>query len=184
MNEIESKDRFLSARFPVDVLSNPLTALVYEESFDIGKIFVAIAEHARGAGFRLGGAMEKPAPAPAPGRRCDMHLQDLTTGQTIKISEERGGLARGCRLDHDGLARICALVLSSLPDCDLILLNKFGKSEAEGGGFRCVISDALALEVPVFIGVPRRNLAAWQAFSGDFGTEVEAPALFAAFVAA
>jgi hypothetical protein len=184
MNAIENSDRFLSARFPVDVLSNPLTALVYEESFDVGKIFAAIAEHARGAEIRVGGAMEKPAAAPAPGRRCDMHLQDLATGQTIKISEERGALARGCRLDHDGLARICALVLFSLPDCDLILLNKFGKSEAEGGGFRCIISDSLALDIPIIIGVPRRNLAAWRAFAGDFGTEVEARALFAAFEAA
>jgi nucleoside-triphosphatase THEP1 len=185
MNAIEGNDRFLAAHFPVDVLSNPLTALVYEESFDIGKIFAAIAERARDAGIRLGGVMEKPSPEPAPpGRRCDMYLQDLTTGQTIKISEERGALARGCRLDHDGLARTCAQVLSSVPNCDVILLNKFGKTEAEGGGFRCIISDALALEVPVVIGVPRRNLAAWRDYAGDFAFEIDALTLSVALEAA
>lgn len=185
MKSIEKSDRLLAAHFPVDVLSNPLTALVYDESFNIGKIFGAIAEHARGAGFRLGGVIEKPSPAPtAPGRRCDMYLQDLTTGQTIKISEDRGALARGCRLDHDSLARTCALVLSSLSHCDLILLNKFGKTEAEGGGFRCIISDALALNVPIVIGMPRRNLEAWRAYAEGFAAELEAATVSAALEAA
>ena len=102
-----------------------------------------------------------------------MVLPDLASGQTVKISEDRGTLARGCRLDLDALARTCALVLSSLPHCDLVLLNKFGKMEAEGGGFRCIMSDALGLETPVIIGVPGRNLAAWRAFAGDFAIERE-----------
>ncbi len=154
----------------------PLTALVYDEGFNIGEIFQAIAKSAKKAGLRLGGVIEKPVAAVAPGRRCDMVLQDLASGETVKISEDRGALARGCRLDLDGLARTCALVLSSLPHCDLVLLNKFGKTEAEGGGFRCIISDAIGLETPVVIGMPRRNLEAWRAFAGEFGVEVEASA--------
>ena len=71
------------------------------------------------------------------------------------------------------MAQTCALVLASLPQCDLILLNKFGKTETEGGGFRCVISDALSLGIPVVIGVPRRNLAAWREYAGDFALEIE-----------
>jgi hypothetical protein len=57
---------------------------------------------------------------------------------------------------------------SSSPACRAaisILLNKFGKTESEGGGFRCVISDALTLGIPVVIGVPRRNLAAWRDYA-------------------
>ena len=100
-----------------------------------------------------------------------MALEDLASGDIIRISEDRGALARGCRLDHDGLARACALVLSNMKHCDLVLLNKFGKTEAEGGGFRCIISDALALEIPVVIGVPRRNLASWREFAGGFAND-------------
>lgn len=176
MNASKQIDEEFATGFPLSAPANPLTALIYNEGFEIGAVFRAIADNATKAGLRLGGAIEKPvAPAP-PGRRCDMVLQDLASGQKLKISEERGALARGCRLDLDSLAHTCALVLSSLPHCDLVLLNKFGKTETEGGGFRCIISDALGLEVPVIIGVPRRNLQAWRDFVGDFASEVEAGA--------
>jgi nucleoside-triphosphatase THEP1 len=173
MNAMEKIAGAFEKGFPIDVLANPLTALIYDEGFDTTEIFNLIAAGATAAGLRLGGVIEKPVGPAAPGRRCDMVLTDLASGQTVKISEDRGALARGCRLDLDALARTCALVLSSLPHCDLVLLNKFGKTEAESGGFRCIISDALGLETPVIIGVPRRNLEAWRAFAGDFAVERE-----------
>ncbi len=176
MNAMKKIDEVFATGLPLDALANPLTALVYDEGFNIGEIFQAIALSAAKAGLRLGGVIEKPVAPVAPGRRCDMILQDLASREKVKISEERGAMARGCRLDLDGLARTCALVLSNLRHCDLVLLNKFGKTEAEGGGFRCIISDALGLEVPVVIGVPRRNLEAWRTFAGDFGVEVQAAA--------
>ena len=180
MNAMEKIDDGLAAGLRLDGLANPLTALVYDDGFAIGAVFQAIAANARQKGLRLGGVIETPVAPSALGRRCDMVLLDLASGQKIKISEERGALARGCRLDLDGLARTCALVMSGLPQSDLILLNKFGKTEAEGGGFRCVISDALALEIPVIIGVPRRNLAAWRDYADDFAIEIEASVISAA----
>jgi nucleoside-triphosphatase THEP1 len=154
-----------------DPLAHPLTALVYDENFAIGSVLRAIAESARGSGLRLGGAVEKAGPPPAPDRKCDMLLEDLVSGEIFNVSENRGAFARGCRLDLDALTRVCALVLSRLRDCDLVLLNKFGKIEVEGGGFRCLISEALDLGVPVVIGVPRRNLAAWREFAGELAFE-------------
>lgn len=171
MNAMAGRGRFLIAGLKAGAAMRPLTALIYDEGFAIGSIFRDMAADARKAGLRLGGVIEKPSAPRVASHRCDMSLRDLASGRTIKIYEERGAQARGCRLDLDGLARTCALVLSGLPDCDLILLNKFGKTEAEGGGFRCVISDALALEIPVVIGVPRRNLAAWRDYAGELSTE-------------
>lgn len=155
----------------IDPCGNPLTALVYDEGFAIGEVFRALAAGARDAGLRLGGVIEKEAQPATPGKRCDMTLEELASGEIIRISEDRGALARGCRLDLDGLARVCALVLSRLRQRDLILLNKFGKTEAEGGGFRCIVSDALALEIPVVIGVPRRNFVAWRDYAGAFSID-------------
>ncbi len=155
----------------LDPLAHPLTALVYDENFAIGPVLRAIAERARDAGLRLGGAIAKAGPPPPPGRRCDMLLENLADGEIFNISENRGAHARGCSLDLDGLTRVCALVLSRLENCDLILLNKFGKTEAEGGGSRGVIAEAFALGVPVVIAVPRRNLAAWREFAGDLSFE-------------
>ena len=176
MNAMEKIEGVFVKGFPLDVLANPLTALIHDEGFDTNKIFNVIAAGAKAAGLRLGGVIEKPVAPTGPGRRCDMVLTDLASGETVKISEDRGALARGCRLDLDALSRTCALVLSGLRHCDLVLLNKFGKTESEGGGFRCIISDALGLATPVIIGVPRRNLEAWRAFAGDFAVDVEASA--------
>jgi hypothetical protein len=156
---------------PVDCpdANQPLTALIYDQQVEAEAALQDIAAQARGRGLTLGGVL--PEAAPSPGGRCDMALRDLFGGEVIKISEDRGALARGCRLDRDGLARACALILANLPACDLVLLNKFGRAEAEGGGFRTVIGDALMLGVPVIIGVPRRNLEDWRAFAGNLAHE-------------
>lgn len=174
MEAIERGDDVIEAGLFAEMLAKPLTALVYDDGFGIGEVFGAIAASAINAGLRLGGVIEKPVAPVTPRRHCDMVLEELATGQKVKISEDRGALARGCRLDLDSLTQTCALVLATLPQCDLVLLNKFGKTEAEGGGFRCVVSHALGLETPVIIGVPRRNLEAWRDFAGDFAIEVEA----------
>ena len=155
--------------FPFDLLEHPLTARVHDESAPMRALFERIA---REAAVRIGGVIEQAA-AKDVDQRGEIFLRDLFSGEIVRISEYRGRAAGGCRLDYDGLAHCCALVLTSLPRCDAILLNKFGKIEAEGGGFRCALSDALALGVPAVIGVPRRNLAAWREYAGDLARELD-----------
>lgn len=159
---------------PVDGVdwAQPLTALICDEQAQAEGALRALAAQARGRGLVVGGAL--PEAGASRGGRCDMMLRDLFSDEAIRISEDRGALARGCRLDRDGLARACALIHANLRSCDLVLLNKFGRAEVEGGGFRTVIGDALALGVPVIIGVPRRNLVDWRAFAGDLALEREA----------
>ncbi len=52
------------------------------------------------------------------------------------------------------------------------MLNKFGKTEAEGGGTRALIAAAVARGVPVLIAVPDRNLESWRAFAGELAVEL------------
>ena len=51
-------------------------------------------------------------------------------------------------------------------DADVLVLNKFGRHEAEGRGFREVIADAVAREIPVIVGLNELNKAAFMEFSG------------------
>ncbi|RUV86684.1 DUF2478 domain-containing protein, partial [Mesorhizobium sp. M1A.F.Ca.IN.022.07.1.1] len=53
------------------------------------------------------------------------------------------------------------------------VLGKFGKTEAEGGGFRALIAKALELSVPVLIGVPVINLVPFREYSADLAHEIE-----------
>ena len=101
-------------------------------------------------------------------RRCDMMVEDLSSGERVRISQDRGEMARGCRLDHGVLAAVVSAVEASLlRDVDILIINKFGKEEVEGRGFRHAIALALENETPVLIGVPARNAEAWRAFCGD-----------------
>ncbi len=60
--------------------------------------------------------------------------------------------------------------LDTVPD--FVILNKFGKTEAEGGGFRDIIADVIMASVPLLIAVPWRNIESWRAFVGDACAEV------------
>ncbi len=99
---------------------------------------------------------------------CDMDVQVLPTGPVLRISQDLGPSARGCRLDPAALETAVGLVSASLADgADLLIVNKFGKHEAEGRGFRTVIAEALALGIPVIVGVNGFNLPAFEAFAGE-----------------
>ncbi len=102
----------------------------------------------------------------APDRLCDMELQVLGHDHIVRISQDLGPHARGCRLDAAGLEQAVGLVEAALEARPrLMIINKFGKSEAEGRGFRSVIGRALAEGVPVLTAVSTGNLAAFLAFS-------------------
>ena len=66
-----------------------------------------------------------------------------------------------------------ALVDRALQDApDILILNKFGKHEAEGRGFRQTIAEALSRGIPVLLGINPLNLEAFLHFAGDLAEEV------------
>ena len=102
-----------------------------------------------------------------------MDLTDLLTNERIRISYNRGDEARGCRLDPDAFARATVWVEHALAmHVDLMIINKFGKQEAQGRGLRSVVAEALLSEIPVLLGVSRHNLAACEDFVGAILTRL------------
>ena len=105
--------------------------------------------------------------------RCDMDVQVLPKGPVIRISQSLGENARGCRLDPSALEQAVALTDRALQQgAEMLIVNKFGKHEAEGRGFRATIAEALALEIPVLVGLNQLNRDAFFEFIGDFGEAV------------
>lgn len=108
-----------------------------------------------------------------PNSKCDMDLHILSGENVVRISQNLGTLSKGCRLDPNGLERAVALVEAGLSDgADLLVINKFGKQEAEGRGFRTVIGNALVEGIPVLTAVPSNNLPAFKNFAEDFGIHI------------
>lgn len=58
-------------------------------------------------------------------------------------------------------------VQSRLLHAEVLIVNKFGKREAEGKGLVPVIAEALDMGLPVLIGVTGLNLAAFLPFAGE-----------------
>jgi len=99
-----------------------------------------------------------------------IELEDIATGTRHVISQALGSGARGCRLDPQALAGIAGLLLTRVEaGPDLLILNRFGKGEAEGGGFRAVIEAACMRGIPTLTAVREDYVEAWRAFSGDLG---------------
>jgi nucleoside-triphosphatase THEP1 len=97
---------------------------------------------------------------------CDMDVRVLPDGAVLRISQDLGPQARGCRLDPAALETAVGLVAVSLSaGADLLIVNKFGKHEAEGRGFRDVIAEAVAMEIPVLVGLNRLNRPAFESFA-------------------
>ncbi len=105
---------------------------------------------------------------------CDMDLQVLPDGPIIRISQNLGAGSTGCRLDAGALETAVMQVVARLDGARLLLVNKFGKHEAEGRGFRALIADCLAEDMPVLIGINSMNLEAFATFSEGMA-EVVAP---------
>jgi hypothetical protein len=97
-----------------------------------------------------------------------MVLHELATGRSIAISEDLGEGASSCRLSYARLLDAARLVEDRLADADIVFLNKFGKAEAEGGGFRDLIARCIEGGKNIVVGVPLRNERQWIEFCGDF----------------
>ncbi|SHJ50216.1 Nucleoside-triphosphatase THEP1 [Shimia gijangensis] len=107
--------------------------------------------------------------------KCDMDVRVLPDGPTIRISQSLGKNARGCRLDPDALEQAVALAEKALDEgTDLLIVNKFGKHEADGRGFRNTIARALELGVPVLVGANKLNVDALVEFCGGIAEPLPA----------
>jgi len=114
-----------------------------------------------------------------PDRPCHMDLAVLGTDAVIRISQFLGTGSSGCRLDTAGLETAVGLVETALlrapPDLvpDLMIINKFGKLECDGRGFRPLIGQALAMGIPVLTSVSALNLPCFLDFAQDLATPLD-----------
>jgi hypothetical protein len=149
-----------------------LAAIVYADNAYPGAAFAALVERCRSLGLSLAGVLQRRV-SEAPDRRCDVLLEDLSTGHCTSIFEDRGRGAAGCRLDEAALNEAAARIEGNMEDRpDLLVLNKFGKAECAGGGLLDLIASAMDRQITVVIGVPRSNLQAWRNFAGEFSLEL------------
>lgn len=153
---------------------------------DTDLILFGLARRLATRGLRCCGTVQINTDRPDAGP-CDMDVKVLPDGPVQRLSQDLGRDSRGCRLDPQALETAVGLVAASLAGgADVLIVNKFGKHEADGRGFREVIAEALARGIPVLVGLNGLNLPAFEGFAGGLAVPLppEEEALFAWVLAA
>lgn len=149
-----------------------IAAVIYPDEEYPMLAFAALVNHCRAKGMIISGVLQYRA-FEGGDHRCDVVLEDLASGHRTPLFESRGADARGCRLDQAALVEVAARIEGSLDLVpDLLILNKFGKVECDGGGLRDLIAGATDRNIAVTIGVPTRNLPQWREFAGNLSDEI------------
>ena len=131
--------------------------VICEARGETDRMLSALAARLLARGINLAGVVQTNSEC-YDSEKCDMDLKVLPDGATIRISQSLGQGSSGCRLDPAALEQAVALVGASLDaGPDLLIINKFGKHEADGRGFRPLIGEALSRGVPVLAGINGAN---------------------------
>lgn len=106
----------------------------------------------------------------ARGQDGGLALRDVASGAVVPLGGPAGS---GCRLDPSALDRAVAELATRLdPAPALLVLNRFGDSEAAGFGFRPLLETAAERGIPVLLAVADTRLALWMAYGGELAETV------------
>ncbi|HNT39668.1 MAG TPA: DUF2478 domain-containing protein [Rubrivivax sp.] len=145
-------------------------AIEDDDSGDVDALLALMAEQQQRAGHRVRGLIMT---HPNVGEGCSrpMVLVDLDTRQEFLVSQPLGQLSNSCRADPQGFARASEVLRRACDESpELVVCNRFGGLEAEGGGFRAELLEIMTQDLPLLTVVATRHLADWAAFTG--GAEV------------
>ena len=150
-----------------------LAYVMSSEKGNANELLTALASDLQADQVRVVGTIQTNTPRPK-SHKCDMDVRVLPDGEVIRISQNLGPNSRGCHLDPDALEQAVAQTQARLAQADLLIINKFGKHEAEGRGFRDVIAQAVMDDLPVLVGTNSLNIEAFLAFCDGDALELSA----------
>jgi len=160
---------------PVEMEACRIIALQGASSAVIQALLADIAARLAARGLRVVGVIENANSGPNPCK--PMGLRSLDDGRVFAISQNLGPGSRACNLDPEGLALACAAAQKSIAQgADVVILSKFGKQEALGGGLIDAFGAAIAAGVPIITSVAPAMMNEWRQFAGELAECVAADA--------
>lgn len=122
-------------------------------------VLIAFARELEACGVRVRGLVQRSEP--------EMHLVDIHGGRAYAITQNLGSGSLSCRIDPTGFAEASAVLRDALAEgADLVVVNRFGKLEADGGGLAAEMLTVMAEGVPLLTCVGAEQMAPWRAFTG------------------
>jgi Protein of unknown function (DUF2478) len=164
----EAKADAQTAEFRIGAIHGAATA-------GIQKLLARFAERRIKEGLRVAGVIEEPAGGVDCGV-CDSLVLRETAGSTIiPITQNLGSGSSSCKLDSAGLAAGCQAVVAAIEQgADVVVLSKYGKVEAEGGGLLDAFRAAAEAGVPCLTGVKPSFSEPFLEYAGGYSQWIEA----------
>jgi hypothetical protein len=141
-----------------------LAAVVYGADDDPDRLLIDFAGDLSRSGRRVVGVVQI-------GRSCRsenpvLGVVVLPGGEVMPLVEDVRTCTSGCRLDTGRLAGVAKRLTGTLAaGSDLVIINRFGRTEAEGRGLTDLITRAVDADIPVLVAVPEHRFTALIRFS-------------------
>lgn len=151
----------------------PILAAIRFDDADIDGFLEQTVETLIKQGRAVCGVLQSRGEAGGECHCADMDLHMIGSDRVFRISQPLGNGSRGCRLHPGALAGCAALLEAELNDSvDLLVLNRFGRGESEGRGFRDLIGAAMSKGIPVLTALRPTYSEAWAAFGGELACDL------------
>lgn len=154
-------------------MSERVIALQGAASFVVQATLAAFVRSRAAEGVRVAGVIEEfsgPGGAGCVGRT----LRDVVSGRRHEIGQDLGPGSLACHLDAAGVADACCDALAGIAaGCDLVVLAKFGKLEAERNGLTQAFAAAIERDLPIVTSVAPPFTRAWNAYAAPLARFVE-----------
>ena len=140
-------------------------AVVYGVRDNPDRLLLDFTEDLRRSGVRTAGLVQLDNPT---GQSGDSEVRTvvLSSGEVVPLAHDRNLGAAGCGLDCGQLAGIAKLIEAAIHEgADLVVINRFGKLEANGKGLIELIQQAAEADLPVLIAVPEHRFEGWIRYS-------------------
>ena len=145
--------------------SDAIAVIANREGRDTQALLRAAADGWGRAGARVVGVLAEDGDAE--GECSAAFLRDIASGRRFTIHLDAAPAGTSCHLDTAGVDDACAGLLPQIAGADIVVLSKFGKTEAARRGLWAAFCEAVAAGKPLLTSVSSRHREAWTAFAGE-----------------
>ena len=154
-----------------------VVGVVYERGEPIRDVMRGFVDSLKAEGFNVHGILqEKPEGVDTSAAGCGVDAIDINTNSKV-------ALVRPTQYELDN--NICSMDLSRLAEAaqilrraisqsaDIVVVEKFGKHEKDGGGLSDDLMAVISEPIPTVVSVPKDELASWCTFTGGMDVQVD-----------
>jgi Protein of unknown function (DUF2478) len=146
-----------------------LAAVAFGAGDDPDSLLIDFARHLGRSGFRPIGVIQLGHASEADTLRAVLFPGD----EVVSVAHDTGHDSFGCRIDSRWLTQVAAQIEDAIAaGADLVIINRFGKLEADGHGLIDLVRKAADADIPVLIAVPEHRFAAWIRHSGGMNVRL------------